>query len=312
MNYTQPYSSATRSSTKYTWTGYNIPRKHPTPTLTHSQFLHCLHHHHTTHEPPSLTASPHAMLTRSLGRTSVVLLSGGLDSATVLAMARKESNFVHALSFSYGQRHSVELRAAQDVARQVGATSHHVCSLDTALFKSPLTDATVELPKGRTSAQISDGTIASTYVPARNTVFLSHALAYAESLGADRVYIGANAVDYSGYPDCRPEYFEAFQRVAELGTRAGVEGVDTPRIVVPLLMWTKRQIVEEGLRLGVDFGLTSSCYDPAPSGRPCQRCDACILRADAFTSLGYVVDPAVKRYDDEEREREGGSGSSGD
>lgn len=240
------------------------------------------------------------MLAKLLGRSSIVLLSGGLDSATALALARAASDHVHALSFSYGQRHSVELRAAQDVATQVGATTHRVCTLDAALFRSALTDASATVPKNRTTPKMSTEGIPVTYVPARNTVFLAHALAYAESLGVQDIYIGANAVDYSGYPDCRPKFFEAFQRVADLGTQVGVEGNEAPRIVTPLLHWPKTRIVREGLALGVDFSLTSSCYDPAPSGRPCRRCDACILRADAFTSLGFSVDPAVKRYDDEE------------
>ncbi len=247
------------------------------------------------------------MKTASLGRASVVLLSGGLDSATVLAMARSKSDAVHALSFSYGQRHSIELRAAGEVARQVGVTSHQICTLDSSIFRSALTDTTSLIPKGRSTHTMMTSSIPSTYVPARNTVFLAHALAYAESLGAENIYIGANAVDYSGYPDCRPAYFEAFQRLADLATRAGVEGSEeAPRIVAPMLDWPKTRIVREGLALGVDFSLTHSCYDPEPSGRPCQRCDACILRADAFTTLGFAVDPAVKRYDEMDELLNGG------
>lgn len=237
-------------------------------------------------------------------RSVVVLLSGGLDSATTLALARTSGAAVHSLSFSYGQRHSHELRAAASQAASMGTASHRVVSLDTSLFRSALTDASASVPKGRAVSAMSDGHIPSTYVPARNTVFLAHALAYAESLGAGEIHIGANAVDYSGYPDCRPAYFEAFQRVAALGTRAGVEGHDAPRIVAPLLHWPKIRIVKEGLALGVDFADTHSCYDPGPNGRPCSVCDACILRADAFTALGFAVDPAVARYDEREKEKE--------
>ena len=235
----------------------------------------------------------------SIGRASVVLLSGGLDSATVLAMARSTNEAVHALSFSYGQRHSHELQAARDVAKQIGVTSHQICKLDSDIFQSALTDKTQAIPKGRDTATMMTSSIPSTYVPARNTVFLAHALAYAESIGAKNIYIGANAIDYSGYPDCRPEYFEAWQKLANLATRVGVEGLEEPpKIIAPMLYWPKTRIVQEGLNLGVDFSLTHSCYDPEPDGRPCQRCDACILRADAFTTLGFTVDPAVKRYDD--------------
>lgn len=238
------------------------------------------------------------MRVQSLGRSAVVLLSGGLDSATTLALARVSGAHVHALSFSYGQRHAHELRAAKTVAVQQNVASHRVCALDSAMFISALTDTDQLVPKGRSMDEMGTG-IPTTYVPARNTVFLAHAMAYAESLGAGEIYIGANVVDYSGYPDCRPEFFEAFQRVADLGTRVGVEGNSAaPQIRVPLLHWPKKRIVEEGVALGVDFSVTHSCYDPAPNGRPCQACDACILRADAFISLGYAVDPAVKRYDE--------------
>lgn len=237
------------------------------------------------------------MQVRALSRSAVVLLSGGLDSATTLAIARASGANVHALSFSYGQRHGYELRAAKTVAKQQKAASHRVCTLDSSLFISALTDVDAAVPKGRATWQMATEGIPSTYVPARNTVFLAHALAYAESLDAGDIYIGANVVDYSGYPDCRPEYFDAFQRVADLGTKLGVEG-GAPVVRAPLLQWPKTRIVQEGLALGVDFSVTHSCYDPKPSGRPCQMCDACILRADAFTSLGFSVDPAVKRFDD--------------
>lgn len=237
-------------------------------------------------------------------RSVIVLLSGGLDSATTLALARASGATTHTLSFRYGQRHSHELRAAASQSASLGAASHLLATLDSSLFRSALTDASAPVPHGRSVASMSSGGIPSTYVPARNTVFLAHALAYAESLGASEIHIGANAVDYSGYPDCRPAFFEAFQRVADVGTRKGVEGdADAPRIVAPLLHWPKTRIVSEGIALGVDFADTHSCYDPGPDGRPCSVCDACILRADAFTALGFAVDPAVARYDEEEKKR---------
>lgn len=233
-------------------------------------------------------------------KSAVVLLSGGLDSATALAIARSQGLRTHTLSFDYSQRHRHELIAAARVARALGAVEHRVASVDVSIFAgSALTDRGIAVPKLRASGEMSEGDIPVTYVPARNTLFLSYGLAMAESLGASEIYIGANAVDYSGYPDCRPEFFRAFQQLAELGTKAGVEGKEgAPRIRAPLLHWTKRQIIEKGLALGVDFGMTHSCYDPdVVTGRPCGKCDSCILRAEAFTQLGFRMDPAMERFE---------------
>ncbi len=208
---------------------------------------------------------------------AVVLLSGGLDSATTLAMARHAGCRCHALSFRYGQRHSVELEAARRVAASLGAAEHRVLDLPIAqLGGSSLTDPAAQVPRDGVA-----GGIPSTYVPARNTVFLAFGLALAEVLGAGAVYIGVNAVDYSGYPDCRPEFVRAFQRVAELATRQAVEG-KPPRIVAPLLQMSKAEIISAGARLGVDYSLTLSCYDPDAEGRACGRCDSCRLRRRGF------------------------------
>lgn len=222
---------------------------------------------------------------------AVVLLSGGLDSATTLAIANDLGFVCHALSFDYGQRHKFELDAAAKVAAKLGVASHRVAHLDLNLFGgSALTDANLEVPKDRTDDAIAHG-IPVTYVPARNTVFLSYALGLAEVLGADDIFLGVNAVDYSGYPDCRPEFIAGFQTLANLATKAGVEG-HTMRIHAPLIDLTKPQIIERGLALGVDYAQTHTCYDPAPDGKPCQHCDACHLRIEAFKSLG-MSDPAL-------------------
>jgi 7-cyano-7-deazaguanine synthase len=229
-------------------------------------------------------------------RDAVVLLSGGLDSATVLALARAEGYRVRALSFDYGQRHRHELSCAGKVAAALGAHSHAIANVDLRVFGgSALTDDSLTVPKHRHDMPAD---IPVTYVPARNTIFLSYGLALAETVGARDIFIGANAVDYSGYPDCRPEYFEAFQRMASLATKAAVENPDLgPVIRTPLLHWTKQEIIAKGLELGVDFGMTSSCYDPDPlSGRPCEACDSCLIRAKAFRELGFNVDPAVEWY----------------
>jgi 7-cyano-7-deazaguanine synthase len=208
---------------------------------------------------------------------AVVLLSGGVDSATTLAIASAEGFACYALSFRYGQRHSVELEAARRVASALGAVEHKIVEIDLRAFGgSALTDD-IAVPKDRTP----DSSIPVTYVPARNTIFLSFALAWAEVLGAQDVFIGVNALDYSGYPDCRPEYIAAFQKMADLATKAGVEG-SRLRIHTPLIEMTKAQIIRKGLELGVDFDLTLSCYDPSPAGEPCGRCDACQLRAKGF------------------------------
>jgi 7-cyano-7-deazaguanine synthase len=220
---------------------------------------------------------------RQAGR-AVVLLSGGLDSATALAWARSQGWHVHALSVAYGQRHSAELAAAAQVARQLGAREHRQMHVDLGqLGGSALTDTRIAVPE-----QASSG-IPVTYVPARNTVMLSLALAWAEVLEARAIIIGVNAVDYSGYPDCRPEYMAAFARMAQLATRAGVEGHGL-QVLAPLQHWSKAQIVAEGTRLGVDFSLTVSCYQADAEGRACGRCDSCRLRREGFASAG-LADP---------------------
>jgi 7-cyano-7-deazaguanine synthase len=224
---------------------------------------------------------------------AVVLLSGGLDSTTVLAIAREQGYAPHALSFRYGQRHAHELQAAAGVAHALGAVRHVVATIDLRIFGgSALTDADLAVPKHR---DLDDAQIPITYVPARNTVFLSFALAWAETLAASDIFIGVNALDYSGYPDCRPEYIAAFEAMANLATRAGVEGRQRLKIHAPLMHLNKAQIVREGLRLGVDYALTSSCYDPGPGGRPCRGCDACRLRARGFAEAG-LADPLLQRF----------------
>ncbi len=224
---------------------------------------------------------------------AVVLLSGGLDSTTVLAMARAAGSRVVALSFRYGQRHEHELAAATALADAAGV-EHIICDIDLGTFGgSALTDAALAVPHGRAPGEMAGG-IPITYVPARNTIFLSFALALAEVRGAAEIHIGVNAIDYSGYPDCRPEYIEAFQRMAALATRAGVEGRGVS-IRAPLVEMSKAEIVRLGLELGVDYGATHSCYDPDPTdGAACATCDACQLRLDAFEEVG-VPDPAHYR-----------------
>lgn len=220
----------------------------------------------------------------------MVLVSGGLDSTTALAVCRAEGFAPHAISFDYGQRHRVELQAAARVAKALGAVEHRVVAVDLrALGGSALTDR-IDVPKGR-APEAMGADIPVTYVPARNTVFLSLALAYAEVIGATDLYIGANALDYSGYPDCRPEYLRAFERVANLATKAGVEGARFS-VHAPLIEMTKAEIIQKGLALGVDYSLTHSCYDPDPQGRPCGRCDSCLLRRKGFAEAG-MVDPAA-------------------
>ena len=218
-------------------------------------------------------------------------MSGGLDSATVLAIARADGFECHALSFDYGQRHKCELTAAARVAHALGAVKHHTVSFDLRAFGGSALTADIDVPKGRDT---NDPGIPVTYVPARNTIFLSFALAWAETLGASDIFIGVNALDYSGYPDCRPEYLEAFERMGNLATKAGVEGTQRLRIHAPLLHLTKAGIIERGLQLGVDYSLTSSCYDPAAGGTPCGACDSCQLRAKGFREAG-AVDPLVSQ-----------------
>ena len=228
----------------------------------------------------------------SNSKNAVVLLSGGLDSTTVLAVARRDEFRCHALSFEYGQRHDVELESARRVAEAFAVERHVVARIDLRAFGGSALTADLEVPKGRSIGQMEDGSIPVTYVPARNTIFLSFALAYAETLDASDIFIGVNALDYSGYPDCRPEYVAAFEQMANLATRAGVEGRTRIRIHAPLMDLDKAGIIRLGLSLGVDYGLTHTCYDPNPDGRPCGACDSCLLRAKGFAEAG-VPDPVL-------------------
>ena len=226
-------------------------------------------------------------------KPAVVLLSGGLDSATVLAIAHSQGYETHALSFNYGQRHSWELEAARRVAQAGGAAQHRTATIDLRAFGgSALTD-NIDVPKGRDADDMSHG-IPITYVPARNTIFLSFALAWAEVLGSSDIFIGVNALDYSGYPDCRPEFIHAYEQMANLATKAGVEGRQRLTIHAPLMQMTKADIIRTGLQLGVDYSLTSSCYDPAPDGTPCGQCDSCFLRRKGFAENG-IADPLKYR-----------------
>ncbi|WP_326557188.1 7-cyano-7-deazaguanine synthase QueC [Micromonospora sp. NBC_01796] len=221
----------------------------------------------------------------------VVLLSGGLDSATVLAMARHEGYDLHALSFRYGQRHAIELESAARVARYLGVRRHVIVDIDLRAFGgSALTDASIDVPHHATADDMA-ADIPVTYVPARNTIFLSFALAWAETLAASDVFIGVSALDYSGYPDCRPEFVAAYEEMANLATKAGVEGRQRLRIHTPLINLSKAETIRRGLELGVDYGLTHSCYDPV-QGRACGTCDSCLLRARGFAELG-LGDPAL-------------------
>lgn len=216
---------------------------------------------------------------------AVVLLSGGLDSTTTLALARQAGFELNAMTFQYGQRHAVEVEAARRIATRFGVARHVIVPIDLRLFGGSALTADVAVPKGRPLEEMAHG-IPVTYVPARNTIFLSFALAWAEVLGSSDIFLGVNALDYSGYPDCRPEYIAAFQHMANLATKAGVEGRQRLTIHTPLIHLTKAQIIERGLVLGVDYSLTSSCYDPAPGGRPCGQCDSCLLRRKGFAEAG--------------------------
>ena len=224
------------------------------------------------------------------GPTAVVLLSGGMDSATTAAIALRQGFEVHALSFRYGQRHAPELRAAQRVAERLGISSHVILDIDLRGIGGSALTGDIEVPKD-TPIEAIGQRIPPTYVPARNTIFLSFALALAEVIGSSDIFIGANAMDYSGYPDCRPEYFRAFQALANLATRAGVEGGRRLTIHTPLIELSKRQIIEQGVALGLDFGITLTCYDPSPEGAACGRCEACLLRLKGFRESG-MEDPA--------------------
>jgi 7-cyano-7-deazaguanine synthase len=232
--------------------------------------------------------SPAGELRDAAGATAVVLLSGGLDSATTLAIARAEGHRCHALSFDYGQRHAVELAAARRVADLLGAAEHRVLALPIGeLGHSALTDRAIAVP------QVPGEGIPVTYVPARNTILLAFALGYAEVIGARHIFIGVNAIDYSGYPDCRPAFIEAFGRVANLATRAAAEGRDMT-IHAPLIESSKSDIIRRGIALGVDFAMTVSCYQPDPTGRACGQCDSCRLRREGFREAG-IADPTRYR-----------------
>lgn len=228
-------------------------------------------------------------------RPAVVLLSGGLDSSTVLAIAKSQGFTPYALSFDYGQRHRHELHAAAAVAQAHGAAQHVVAPINLREFGGSALTADIDVPKGRSVDDMAHG-VPITYVPARNTVFLSFALAWAETLACSDIFIGVNAMDYSGYPDCRPEYIAAFEAMANLATKAGVEGQQRLKIHAPLMQMSKAQIIEAGLRLGVNHRHTSSCYDPAADGRPCGACDSCLLRAKGFAELG-IPDPLYQRFE---------------
>ena len=224
-------------------------------------------------------------------KRAVVLVSGGVDSTTVLAIAKSQGYEIYSLSFSYGQRHAIELAAAERVSKYFGAREHLIMNI--ALDKiggSALTDL-IDVPKSRQQEHLADG-IPITYVPARNTIFLSFALAWAEVLQADDIFIGVNALDYSGSPDCRPEFIAAFEKMANLATKAGTQGTSKITIQAPLQHMTKAEIITTGAGLGVDFGMTHSCYDPLPGGKSCGQCDSCILRAKGFLEAG-ITDPAL-------------------
>jgi 7-cyano-7-deazaguanine synthase len=224
-----------------------------------------------------------------VAKKAVVLLSGGLDSSTVLAIAKSEGFAPYALSFRYGQRHEAELAAATHVASAVGVAEHVIADVNLNIFGGSALTAQIDVPKQRTDTELSQG-IPVTYVPARNTVFLSIALAWAEVLEADDIFVGVNALDYSGYPDCRPEYIRAFEQMANLATKAAVEGKQQIQIHAPLIELTKAQIIQRGIALGVDYGITHSCYDPDSEGRACGACDSCLLRIKGFREAG-VSDP---------------------
>jgi len=222
-------------------------------------------------------------------KKAVVLSSGGLDSTTVMAIAKHDGYLIYSLSFSYGQRHKIELEAAKKVADKIGVEKHLVINIDlNKIGRSALTDS-IDVPKNRDDKEIF-ANIPVTYVPARNTIFLSYALAWAEVIGSSDIFIGVNAIDYSGYPDCRPEYIEAFEKMANLATKTGVEGLTRIKINTPLLNMSKAQIIKNGIELGVDYSLTHSCYDPNTEGIACGRCDSCILRKKGFKEAG-LKDP---------------------
>jgi len=217
---------------------------------------------------------------------AIVLLSGGLDSATTLAIARSQDYATYALSFDYGQRHQRELEAAKKVAKSLGAREHRTVKIDNQIFGGSALTNDVDVPKSRSEEEIGSG-IPATYVPARNTIFLAHALAWAETIGAGHIFIGANAIDYSGYPDCRPEFIALFEMLANVGTKAGAEGARI-QIHAPLIKLSKAEIIRKGVELQVDLSLTHSCYDPRPDGRACGECDSCQLRLKGFREAGLT------------------------
>jgi 7-cyano-7-deazaguanine synthase len=229
-----------------------------------------------------------------LKQKAVILLSGGLDSATALAEATAQGFACFAMSFDYGQRHRVELELAAQQATLQGVSKHITVKIDLRQFGGSALTADIDVPKDRDEATM-DASIPITYVPARNTVFLSYALAWSEVLGANDIFIGVNALDYSGYPDCRPEFISSFQTMANLATKTGVEG-NKLVIHTPLIDLTKAQIIDMGLKLGVQYDQTSSCYDPEPNGKPCRHCDSCLLREKGFSTLG-LTDPLIEKFD---------------
>ncbi len=220
---------------------------------------------------------------------AVVLTSGGIDSTTTMAIAASEGYEIHALSFRYGQRHDLEIESAKRIAKALGAREHLVLEIELGRIGGSALTADIEVPKSRSAGEIQAG-IPVTYVPARNTIFLSYALAWAEVIGAEDIFIGVNAVDYSGYPDCRPEYISAFEKMANLAIKEAVEGKMMIRIRTPLIHLTKAEIIRKGIELGVDYAFTHSCYDPKPDGRACGECDSCLLRKKGFREAG-VKDP---------------------
>jgi 7-cyano-7-deazaguanine synthase len=228
-----------------------------------------------------------------MGTPAVLLLSGGLDSTTLLALATKEGYEINALTFRYGQRHGVEIDRARRIAEQYRVARHVVADIDLRQFGGSALTSDIDVPKDRSADDLTHG-IPITYVPARNTIFLSFALAWAEVLNATDIFIGVNALDYSGYPDCRPEYIRAYESMANLATRAGVEGTARMNIRTPLMQLSKKEIIELGISMDVDYSVTSSCYDPAPDGSACGHCDACQLRLRGFEQAG-TEDPAVYR-----------------
>ncbi len=223
-------------------------------------------------------------------KKAIVLLSGGLDSTTTFAVAKLQGFAVHALSVDYGQRHRIELVRAAEIAKAMGAVEHRTVTIDLRTIGGSALTADIAVPKDRSADEMGHG-VPITYVPARNTILLGIALGYAETVGAFDIFIGANVLDYSGYPDCRPEFLEAFEQLADLATKAGTEGAGRFRVHAPLLKMTKAEIIREGTRLGVDYSRTLSCYDPSPTGRPCGTCDSCILRQKGFAEAG-LIDPA--------------------